>query len=1146
MSPYDWLIKRLDAFIRRYYLNQVIRGVLVLGIGLLASVLVVSLGEYLLFLPVWARVGLWVVFLVSLASAMVGWIILPLFRMARLGKRIGYDQAARIIGRHFPQINDRLLNMLQLRGQQSMDRESQALLEAAIEQNARTILVFPIHRAVDFSVNRRFLPYLLPLALIFILILVWQPRVFLDASERMLAPTTVFEKPAPFRFLVSPNPLRAVRGEDLRIQVRTVGKKRPMDMILDIRGEQIAMIPDSQGFHYTFRQVGESMDFRLLGSGYYSGIYRLEVVSRPVFSDLSLDLEFPAHTRRPAESQTALTDLQVPEGTRWKLRFRAQHADRVGWNSGQGGPLPIVEKGGYYQDQGQFLQDSIWVLQMDNLRHGLKEAYPMEVRVIRDQYPQLEVRDFRDSLSGKQILIKGTAGDDYGLSRGEWVYEVYGEGPRPLKTERRPLALHPGLVSPFDYYVDLDELSLESGQKLIFYVEVWDNDGVRGPKSTRSAAMSYHMLDAAQLDSAIQENSQRAGASLSEGARQNQEMKQGLESLSTELLQSSRMEWEQQQSLETLARIQEQIRANLEKARRHLEEQIQQTRQREYSEDLSEKQKQVKAQLDELIDKELAAKMERLQELMKHLQKDQAFEAMEEMKQENRLFEMNMERIQELLAQLEQQFRLEELGRRLEDLADRQEKLRDQPAADPREIQEKQAAQEGLREELEKALNEELGRAREAAKEREDFRQEEQLSGTREKGDQAGEQMKEATEKLGKGDPKGAAPAQSKASENLRQMAASLQSMAAGMDAQQIQIDIQATRMILSNLIRVSFDQEDLMAEVRKTPVSSPRYLDNMKKQNRLRQQSRMIQDSLFELSKRVAQLAPTVNKETRELEFSLSASVSQLEERNLAEAMKHQQYAMMHTNNLALMLNELLSNLLQMQAQAQNQPGSAGACSKPGGKKPQVGAGDQLTDIITEQEDLGNAMEQMQKSRRPGSSGQQGSSPSDSPAGGEGQDKGQPSSGTEGNESEALARMAARQAEIRRKIAELSRLLNSKGMGQGEILQEIMQKMDQQETDLVNREIFHSQFLARQKEILTRMLEAEKAVREQEYSEERSGQTALQKTASMPAELERFLRDRRNIREAYRSLPPSLKPYYRKMVEDYYQLIGPAGAKNP
>lgn len=1143
MSPYDWLIRRLDAFIRRYYLNQVIRGVLVLACGLLAYVLVVSLGEYLLFLPVWVRLSLWVIFLVSLVAALAGWIVLPLLRMARLGQRIGYDQAARIIGRHFPQIDDRLINMLQLRDQQPLDKDSQSLIEAAIEQNARKMMVFPIHRAVDFSVNRRLLPYLLPLLLVFLLILFWQPRVFTEASERLLAPTTVFEKPAPFEFLVYPDSLRAIRGEDFRIQVQTRGKKRPMDMILDIRGEQIAMIPDSQGFHYTFRQVGESLDFRLLGSGYPSRPYHLEVVSRPAFSDLSLQLEFPAYTGRAPETQTALTDLQVPEGTRWSLRFQAQHADRAGWAVGEDQWVPLEKKQHHYLDQGRFLRDSLYVLELESQGHGLTEAYPMEVRVIRDQHPQLEVRDYRDSLSGRQILIKGTAGDDYGLSRGESVFEIFAEAPEPLRTERRPLNLHSGLVSPFDYYVDLDQFQLEPGQKLIFYVVVWDNDGVNGPKSTRSAAMSYHMLDAHQLDSAIQENSQQAGASLSQGARQNQEMRQSLESLSTEMLQTARMDWEQQQSLQTLARIQEQMRANLEKARRHLEEQIQQTRQREYSEDLSEKQSQVKEQLDQLIDKELAAQMERLQELMKQLQKEQAFEAMEEMKQENRLFEMDMKRIQALLEQLEQQFRLEELGRKLEHLAKEQDSLRNSSAEKPAEGKERSEAQEALRRDLEKALKEELDQARKAAEEKQNFRQEDQLSETGKKGEQAAEQMKEAEKKLSQGDSKGAAPAQSKASENLRQMAASLQSMAAGMDAQQIQIDIQATRMILSNLIRVSFDQEDLMEAVRSTPISSSRFLENMKKQSHLRQQSRMIRDSLFVLSQRVAQLAPTVNKETTELEFALSSSLARLEERQLSEALKHQQYAMMHTNNLALMLNELLANLLQMQAQAQNQPGAAGACSKPGGKNPKAGAGDQLSDIITEQEDLGNAMEQMQQSRRSGSSASQGSQSTDSPSQGEGQEQGE--TGGEG-ESEALARMAARQAELRRKLAELSRQLNSQGMGQGEMLQEIMKRMDQQETDLVNREIFRSQFLARQKEILTRLLEAEKAVRDQEYSDQRSGQAARDQGAVMPPELERYLKDRQNIQEAYRSLPASLKPYYRKMVEDYYRLIGPSAGENP
>lgn len=1138
-SPYDWLIQKLDAFIRRYYLNQIIRGFGVMVTGLLAYILVVSLGEYFLFLPVWVRISLWVLFGVSLAAALFGWIIRPILRMARLDRRgMSYDEAARIIGRHFPEINDRLLNLLQLRSQQPMDQESGALLEAAIEQNARKVLVFPLHRAVDFSVHRRILPYLLPLVFIFAAVLILSPRIFIDASQRLMAPATVFEKPAPFRFILEPTPLRAIRGEDFRLKVLTEGKLRPKDMILDIRGEQIAMRAEGEAFVYTFRQIRESLDFRLLGAGYYSGLHRLEVISRPAFADWQLKLDFPAHTKMPSETHQARTDLQVPEGTRLSLQFTVHHSDQVGWEGPQGALVPLEKKNGLYRWKTVLRDDTLYRLVLGNREHGLQESYPIEVRVIPDQYPQLEAREYRDSLSGKQILVEGTAGDDYGLTRGQFVYEIYGQGEKPVRRETQALPIHQGLVSRFHHYLDLDALDLEKGQKVNFYVEVWDNDGVRGPKSTRSSVMSYHMLDAAQLDSAIQENSQRAGASISEGARQNKQMKESLDALSSELLQSPRMDWEQEQSLQTLAKLQEEMRASLEKTRRHLEEQIQQTRQREFSESLDEKQQQVKKQLDEMIDKELAEQMERLKELMKQVNREQAFQAMEEMKQENRLFEMNMERIQELLAQLEQQIRLEDLSREFSQMAQKQDSLRESSSPRTEDLARDQKEQEALRDALEKALNEELDQARQAAEAQQRSLEERALKEAQQQGEETVKEMNKASEKLDKGDQEGASPAQSKASENLRKMAASMQSMAQGMNVQQIQIDIQATRMILSNLIRVSFDQEDLMDAVRRTPTSSPRYLENLKKQHQLRQQSRMIRDSLFALSKRVAQLAPTVNKETTELEYALSSAVSVLEERNLGEGMKHQQYAMMHTNNLALMLHDLLSNLLQMQAQAQAQPGAEGLCTKPGGKQPKPGAGEQLADIITDQEDLGDAMEQMQRARRPGSTGKSGESESPSSAE-DGKQGGQRGQENQGGESEALARMAARQAEIRRRIAELSRELNSKGMGQGERLQEIMQEMDRQETDLVNRQIYAQQFLARQKQILTRLLEAEKAVREQEQSDQRSGQSARDQKAPMPPELEQFLKDRQHMQEAFRWVPAHLKPYYRKMVEDYYQLIG-------
>ena len=53
MNNYEWLIGRLDAFIRKYYANKVIRGGLVFLSCLLFYILTVSVSEYYLYLPVW-------------------------------------------------------------------------------------------------------------------------------------------------------------------------------------------------------------------------------------------------------------------------------------------------------------------------------------------------------------------------------------------------------------------------------------------------------------------------------------------------------------------------------------------------------------------------------------------------------------------------------------------------------------------------------------------------------------------------------------------------------------------------------------------------------------------------------------------------------------------------------------------------------------------------------------------------------------------------------------------------------------------------------------------------------------------------------------------------------------------------------------
>jgi hypothetical protein len=212
-------------------------------------------------------------------------------------------------------------------------------------------------------------------------------------------------------------------------------------------------------------------------------------------------------------------------------------------------------------------------------------------------------------------------------------------------------------------------------------------------------------------------------------------------------------------------------------------------------------------------------------------------------------------------------------------------------------------------------------------------------------------------------------------------------------------------------------------------------------------------------------------------------------------------------------MLNELLANLMQMQSQSQS--GEAGKCSKPGGKNPKPGAGDQLSDIITQQQQLGKSMQQAGKSpgkgkegKQPGKEGKDGKSGEagkggEGGAGGNGQGKGSEGDGEYGD-AEQLARLAEQQASIRRQIQDLQSKLAGTGMGNSKELREIQQQMDKNESDLVNRKLT-SQFLMRQQEIMTRLLQAEKSIREQEQDDKRASNAAKEISRPVPPELQRY-----------------------------------------
>jgi len=335
------------------------------------------------------------------------------------------------------------------------------------------------------------------------------------------------------------------------------------------------------------------------------------------------------------------------------------------------------------------------------------------------------------------------------------------------------------------------------------------------------------------------------------------------------------------------------------------------------------------------------------------------------------------------------------------------------------------------------------------------------------------------------------------------------------------EVNVKALREILDNLVSSSFDQEKTMQTVRGINTSDPLYVLQTQKQRDIKDNLKMIEDSLYALSKKVPQIQSVVNKEIQAINFNVGKSIESLGERRTAEANRNQQFAMTSINNLALMLNEALDQLQQAQ---QN--------GKPGGKGKKKQSLSQLGKMQEQlNKNMQKAREEMQKQAAQKKQGQQpGQQPGQGKQGRQGEVQGQ-------GMSEQLARMAREQQLIRQAMQEINRLENKdgrKGLGN---LDQLMKEMEQTETDLVNKKI-QQETLNRQQEILSKLLQAERAERERELDDKRESKEGAVTAPNQKIILEEYRKIKQKETDLLKTVPPSLNSFYKIKVGDYFKYL--------
>ena len=231
-NSFENLLNQIDAFIRKYYKNELIKGSLLFGIILLFSFLFTTSVEFLGRFGSLTR-GLLLVSFISLnIIVLIRFFLIPLARIYSFGGKINHLQAAEIIGKFFPEISDRLKNTLQLNKDIENNEGNIELLRASVSQRAQNLNVIPFSSAVNYNENKKYLKYILPLFLVFILIAIFIPSLITQGTNRVLDNSKEYKELAPFQFIVNTDKLNIEEGEDAEINLILKGPVLPETVYL--------------------------------------------------------------------------------------------------------------------------------------------------------------------------------------------------------------------------------------------------------------------------------------------------------------------------------------------------------------------------------------------------------------------------------------------------------------------------------------------------------------------------------------------------------------------------------------------------------------------------------------------------------------------------------------------------------------------------------------------------------------------------------------------------------------------------------------------------------------------------------------------------------------------------------------------------
>ena len=904
MSSFSMIQQKLEQFIKKYYTSELIKGtILFFAIGLLYLIITLLI-EYFLWLNTLGRTILFWAFVLVETALFIRFIAIPLLKLFNLQQGISYEDASKLIGNHFPEVNDKLLNVIQLNQNQ---RESELLL-ASIDQKSSDLQPIPFKTAINFKTNSKYLKYAaIPIIIFLLFTALGDKDIFSSSYKRVVNYDTAYDPPAPFVFQVLNNSLTAIENKSYTLKIKTVGEYVPENASISFNDETYYLKQAVPGvFEYTFLQPTKPIDFNFKANKVSSKAYTLNIVKTPSLVNFKMKLDYPFYTGKKDEIIESSGNAIIPQGTKVTWDISTKNTEEVNLKTKDSSYIFTVikdaETGSIGPDRVYRYQKGIYnkldyTITTSNKNLKEYENLSFTLGVIRDEYPEIKVASKQDSTDSQKMYFLGNVSDDYGLTQLQLVYYP------SLEEENKqsiPLKLN---ASNFDQFVyDFPgDLSLNEGVSYEYYFQVFDNDVIHNFKSSKSAIYSFRKLTQDEIENEQLQNQEKTIVGLDKSLENMKQQDKTLEEISKNQKEKNELNWNDKKKLKKFLKKQEQQEEMMKKFSKELKENLENFQPENKGKDPFKEQLKERFQENEEQLKKNEKLLEALEKLQDKIEKEALTDQLEKLSKQNKNQEKNLEQLVELTKRYYVTKKAEKLAEELNKLAEEQEKLANAP-----EEENTKEAQEELSEKFEEYTKEKEA----LQKDNKDLKEPMDIPEDKKGEEEVKEAQEKASDNLDKGDKKEASKSQKKAAQKMRQMGQQMQMQMESGQLETLGEDLEMLRQILDNLVVFSFEQEDLMGEFKVTDYGSPLFGKKLIKQNDLKQNFEHVDDSLFALSLRQPMLGGKINESLTGVTYNLDKSLERLAENEIRKGISSQQYTVTGANELAILLSDILGSM--------------------------------------------------------------------------------------------------------------------------------------------------------------------------------------------------------------------------------------------